>query len=114
MGRKPPPTLGGIEEAARVAKRAAIVQALREHGGNRTRAALALGYGSPSNLRRAAERLGLELAAPELAAPEPTEVGALRLTDAEKEERERAKPAPKTKPKAKAKKAAKRAARGKR
>lgn len=113
MADKPPSPIDGIEaaarETARAAKRELIARALAEAKGNRTRAALALGYGSASNLRRAAQRAGVDLDAPEFAAPPPTEFGGLRLTD---EERAARPPAPKKKPRAK--KAAKRAARGKR
>lgn len=63
-------------DAARAEKRALILAALAEHGGNRTRAALACGYADATKLRRAAARLGLDLAA--IPAPTPQEYGGLR------------------------------------
>lgn len=80
----PPPTpLEAIEadaaralDAVRTTKRAAILAALAEHGGNRTRAAAALGYANAAKLRRAAARVGIDLAT--IPAPTPQEYGALR------------------------------------
>lgn len=100
MARRPP-TIGEIEDAAaastREAKRAVILRALRENAGNRTRAALAAGYSSPTNLRRAARRVGIDIDA--IDAPQPEDIGGERLTDAEREARAKPKrkPAPKTK-----------------
>ncbi len=86
----PPPTpLESIEadaaralDVAREAKRALILAALAEHGGNRTRAALACGYSDASKLRRAAARVGLDLAA--IPAPTPQEYGGLRAPGRQK------------------------------
>lgn len=66
-----------IDEARRAALREAIVAAIRAHGGNRTHAADALGYSDAKAMRRAAVRLGLDLA---VAAPplKPQEYGGLR------------------------------------
>jgi transcriptional regulator with GAF, ATPase, and Fis domain len=80
----PPPTpLEAIEadaaralDVAREAKRTLILAALAEHGGNRTRAALACGYANAAKLRRAAARVGIDLAT--IPAPTPQEYGALR------------------------------------
>jgi hypothetical protein len=99
MAHERPPPFGGVDEAARDAARAskrdAIVRALREHGGNRTRAALALGLSSATNLRRAARRAGLDIDA--IGAPAPEDIGGARLTDAERAARQK----PKRKPAAK-------------
>lgn len=72
----PPSPLEALDSAARAEKRALILAALAEHGGNRTRAALACGYSDASKLRRAAARVGLDLAA--IPAPTPQEYGGLR------------------------------------
>ncbi len=61
---------------ARDALAAAILAALAANGGNRTRAAEALGYADGGKLRRAAARVGLDLAA--IPAPTPREYGGLR------------------------------------
>ena len=60
--------------AQRAALRAVIETALREHGGNRTLAARAAGYKRPGALRRAAKRVGLDLAT--IAPPSPKSIGA--------------------------------------
>jgi len=66
------------EEAARAQveafTRAKIEDALRRHGGNRTIVARELKYVSPSSLRRAAERVGVDLAA--FPPPTPQEIAA--------------------------------------
>lgn len=71
-----PSPLDEIEARARAEKRAAIVAALAASGGNRTRAAEALGYHNAAKLRRAAARVGLDLAT--IPAPTPREYGGLR------------------------------------
>lgn len=83
------------DEARREALRAAIVAALKAHGGNRAAAARALGYATGSALVRGAARVGLDVAtiAPAMSRQE---CGAIRSGDAER------------------KRVAKRAARGKR
>lgn len=78
-----PDTLAEIEaraaasaEVTRAEKRAAIVAALEACGGNRTRAAEMLRYHNAAKLRRAAARVGLDLAT--IPAPTPQEYGGLR------------------------------------
>lgn len=105
---RPVAPLDEIEAAARAAKRDALLRALTDAKGNRTRAGLAAGYSGARAFRLACERFGVDLSTHP--APQPEDTATLRLTD---EERAARPPAPKRKPRAK-KKAAKRAARGKR
>lgn len=68
-------TRGEVADAARMSLRAAIVEALRRHGGNRTLAAQELEYATPTALRVAAKRVGLDIATL-VPPPTPQEIAA--------------------------------------